>query len=486
MIFSIGSTMLIGSSLFFLLAVWSCMDMLLRYVLRGMDRLGWLEPWIQRRFARCHINITSSHQQQQQEVPKQPQDIVVYQRRFWLRLAENPSLGFGEGYMDGDWNSPKLEACLTALLGCREMRVAARPSWNWHRLLLNAQSIGRSRKVAKVHYDVGNDLYAAMLDPRLQYSCGWWPPSVNTLEEAQLLKIKVLCAKLQLHPGMRVLDIGCGWGGLLDYMQRHHGVIGIGLTLSKEQVKLGRQRFPTVEFVLQDYREYCATHRGCFDRIVSVGMFEHVGPSNYRTFFEACRSALVPDDSGLLLLHTIGCDESTTSTNEWIDKYIFPGGVLPSIRYIGQAIERSFVMEDWQNVGPYYARTLREWKKRSSAFFRAQKRDNDDDRQQYSLRFQRMWKFYLVSCKVLFDLRKLQLWQIVLTPAGFVDRVTHRKTIVPRYDGIPIRLDANDQKECEHFLVLDLPIDKKKATRESGDDNPRTYVATDDNNRSSS
>jgi len=225
---------------------------------------------------------------------------------------------------------------------------------------------------------------------------------------------------------MRVLDIGCGWGGLMAYMKKYYKVQPVGLTLSKEQIALGKERFcrengNELEFILVDYRDFCKNpeNKNTFDRVVSVGMFEHVGYKNYREFFECSSNVLKPE--GHMVLHTIGGKKSMRKGNDWIDTYIFPGGMLPSVKQIGDAIEGQFYLEDWQNFGPYYALTLKEWHRKSQDFFKKTKNPKYNDK------FKRMWEFYLVSCRIGFEMRDLQLWQLVLKPYKATTGVYHRK-----------------------------------------------------------
>jgi cyclopropane-fatty-acyl-phospholipid synthase len=272
--------------------------------------------------------------------------------------------------------------------------------------LTNLQSKKRAWIVGKEHYDLGNDLFTLMLDPYMQYSCGYWKEA-ETLEQAQEHKLRMICEKLQLKPGMTLLDIGCGWGGLAAFAARHYGVSVSGVTISAEQQKLAQQRCEglDVTILLQDYRDLNQQ----FDRIVSVGMFEHVGPKNYQTYFDVVSRNLKPD--GLFLLHTIGANKTGMSVDPWIDKYIFPNGCLPSVKHIAQASEGVFVMEDWHNFGADYDRTLMAWYER---FLKAWPQLAE----RYSDRFYRMFTYYLNACAGAFRARDIQLWQVVFSPHG--------------------------------------------------------------------
>ena len=251
--------------------------------------------------------------------------------------------------------------------------------------------------------EYGRDLFSRMLDPLMQYSCGYWKKA-TTLEEAQQDKLRLICEKLQLQPGMRVLDIGCGWGGLAYFMAKHYGASVVGVTISAEQQKMAQTRCQEldVDIRLQDYRDLNEQ----FDRIVSVGMFEHVGPKNYRTYFDVADRNLKPD--GIFLLHTIGSKRTDNNVDPWINKYIFPNGCLPSVRQIANASEPHFIVEDWHNFGADYDTTLMAW---HSRFQEAWPEIADN----YSERFKRMFSYYLNACAGAFRARDIQLWQVVFS-----------------------------------------------------------------------
>ncbi|HWV63130.1 MAG TPA: cyclopropane fatty acyl phospholipid synthase, partial [Oxalicibacterium sp.] len=275
--------------------------------------------------------------------------------------------------------------------------------------LLNRQDMRRARQVGEVHYDLGNDFYAAMLDSRMTYTCGYWEQASN-LEQAQVAKLDMICRKLQLKPGMRVLDIGCGWGSFMAYAAEKYGVECVGVSISKEQVALAKQRYPDLplEFRLQDYRDLNET----FDAIASVGMFEHVGHKNYRTYMEVAHRCL--KDGGLFLLHTIGKNVRKSTPDPWIDKYIFPNGDLPSIGQIGDAADGLFVVEDLHNFGADYDKTLMAWFRNFDAAWPRFEAE-------LGPRFYRMWRYYLLSCAGAFRARDIQLWQWVLSKEGVRD-----------------------------------------------------------------
>jgi cyclopropane-fatty-acyl-phospholipid synthase len=338
-----------------------------------------------------------------------PWDVQVKDPRFYKRVLTQGSLGLGESYMDGWWECQNLDEMMTRLLqaGLDRAVVARVLALDLaEATLFNLQSKTRAWIVAKKHYDIGNDLYRAMLDDKLVYSCGYWKDA-DTLDAAQTAKIDLVCRKLQLKPGMRVLDIGCGWGSAAAYVAEHYGCSVVGVTVSEEQYRYGTElcRDLPVEIRLQDYRDI----RETFDRVYSIGMFEHVGYRNYRTYMEEVRRLLHTD--GMFLLHTIGGNRSVKTTDPWINRYIFPNGMLPSVRQIGAAIDGLFVMEDWHNFGQYYDTTLMHWFQNFDAAWSTLKETYDE-------RFYRMWKYYLLSCAASFRARKNQLWQVVLSVDG--------------------------------------------------------------------
>ena len=339
-----------------------------------------------------------------------PYDMRVNNPAVYDRIIVQRSLGLGESYMEGWWDCEALDEFFQRILQIRIQDIAI-PRFTTALQILggvfrNRQSIGRARQVAEQHYDLDNELFAAMLDPTMAYSCGYWR-NAETLHEAQLAKLDLVCRKLELEPGMRVLDIGCGWGSFTWYAAQHYGVAVDGVTVSVEQQKFAQQRCAglPVNILLQDYREV----EGQYDRIVSIGMFEHVGKKNYRTFMQVMERLLKPE--GLTLLHTIGGNVATNTFDPWINKYIFPNGELPALQQITAATENLFVIEDLQNFGPDYDRTLKAWDRNFvAAWPRLQQR--------YDERFQRMWRYYLNACAGAFRVRNLQLWQLVLSKTG--------------------------------------------------------------------
>jgi cyclopropane-fatty-acyl-phospholipid synthase len=338
-----------------------------------------------------------------------PWDMRVLDDEVYWRILGHGSLGLGEAYMDGLWDADQLDEFFYRLLRCDLNEKVCR--WNRLRLagavmravLLNRQSRGRAFQVGERHYDIGNDIFQVMLDPTMTYSCAYWANADN-LADAQRHKLELICRKLELHPGERLLDIGCGWGGLAHHAATYHGVDVVGITVSREQLEFAQQRCVglPVRIEFMDYRHL----EGRFDKVVSVGMFEHVGPKNFPVYFDAVSRVLA--DEGLFLLHTIGDYATASYTDPWLDKYIFPNGKLPSALQVTSALEQRFLIEDWHNFGLDYDRTLMAWWANFDAGW-PRLRDN------YDRRFYRMWKYYLLSCAGFFRARQGQLWQLVLS-----------------------------------------------------------------------
>lgn len=340
---------------------------------------------------------------------RNPWDLQVYDDRFYQRLLWDGSLASGESYMDGWWDAEALDELCTKVHGANLPDKVGKWKTIWLALLghvFNRQTKSKSTKVAQEHYDLGNDIYEAMLDPRMQYTCGYWKDA-KTLHKAQEDKLRLICRKIQLAPKMTVLELGGGFGGLAHFMATEFGCKVVSYNISAEQVAYGREwcRDLPVRFEQKDYRE-AARETEAFERVVSIGLCEHIGVKNYPAFFGLAHRKLKP--KGLFLLHSIGGNASYTCTDPWMDKYIFPNGMVPSITQLGKALEGSWVVEDWHNFGPDYDKTLMAWWQNFDRAWPAL-------HQKYGERFYRMWKYYLMGCAGAFRARKLQLWQIVLS-----------------------------------------------------------------------
>jgi cyclopropane-fatty-acyl-phospholipid synthase len=342
-----------------------------------------------------------------------PWDIRIRHADTIPRILARGSLGLGESYMDGWWECERIDEFIARVLRARLDEKVGRAGLMLAALkarLLNLQSERRAWQVGREHYDLGNDLFERMLDPLMTYSCGYWADA-DDLTRAQEAKLDLICRKLGLQPGMTLLDIGCGWGSLMRFAATRYGARCVGLTISREQAQWGAERCAglPVRFELADYRAFNADRAQRFDRVASVGMFEHVGHKNYGDFFAAARRSLA--DDGLFLLHTIGKRRSNTAIDPWIEKYIFPNGSLPSVAELAAACEERFVVEDWHNFGADYDRTLMAWHARFEAAW-------PELRARLPERFYRMWRYYLLACAGSFRARCNQLWQVVLSPAG--------------------------------------------------------------------
>jgi cyclopropane-fatty-acyl-phospholipid synthase len=339
----------------------------------------------------------------------QPGAIHIHNDRFYNRVLAEGSLGLGESYMDGWWDADPLDAFF-----CKVHLAALDKAVRDKRLILNAlkarvfnmQDRQRSQRVAHRHYDLSNEFYERMLGPHMQYTCGYWKRAAN-LTEAQEHKLELICQKLQLQKGERVLELGCGWGGFAHYAATRYGCSVVAYNISEQQVAYARRWCAglAVDIQLKDYRE--AT--GEFDKVAAIGICEHVGYKNYRTLMEVAHRAVKPH--GLVLLHSIGNNASVTTGDPWFDTYIFPGGMLPSVAQLSAAMEGLFVMEDWHNFGTDYDTTLLAWQ-----------RNVDEHREQWQStfdeRFSRMWRYYLLSLAGAFRARTIHLWQIVMSKRG--------------------------------------------------------------------
>lgn len=339
-------------------------------------------------------------------------DIKVKDDRVFERVLAQGNLGLGDSYMDGWWDCDAIDELLYRLLRA-DVRRHLRDHWKivvpavLKESVMNFQSRARAFQVGELHYDLGNDLFERMLDRRLAYSCGYWKNAGN-LEEAQEQKLDLTCRKLQLKPGMSVLDIGCGWGSFVKFAAERYGVTAVGVTVSKQQAEYARRSCASlpVDVRLQDYREVS----GRFDAVLSIGFFEHVGLKNYRSYFEVVDRCL--SDNGVSILHTMGLNRSSLGAdNLWATRYIFPNGKLPSIAQIAKAAEEHFIIEDLHNFGPDYDRTYMAWQANFETGWQ-------DLRAKYDQRFYRMWRYYLMSFAAGFRAREIELWQLAMVKTG--------------------------------------------------------------------
>jgi cyclopropane-fatty-acyl-phospholipid synthase len=373
--------------------------------------------------------------------------------RFTTRAAErgvilDPDLKLGESYMDGTLilEQGSIADVLAVLLG----PTAAPPFWArplqvlrfLHRRLSQLNWQRRARRNVAHHYDLDDRLYSLFLDADRQYSCAYFETPGQSLDDAQLAKRRHLAAKLLIEPGQRVLDIGCGWGGLALYMGENCGGKVTGVTLSRQQLAVARGRAAekgltgSVEFHLQDYREVA----GKFDRIVSVGMFEHVGVGFYDEFFRKCAAAL--DPNGIMLLHSISRSDGPSVTNPWIAKYIFPGGYIPALSEVLPAVERAgLLVTDIEILRLHYAETLKAWRERFLAH-------REEVERIYDQRFVRMWEFYLAASEMAFREQALMVSQLQLTKRqgivpmtrDYIEREAARLRALETGRRLPLRL----------------------------------------------
>ena len=373
-----------------------------------------------------------------------PVAVRIHDRRLERHLAFDPEMAAGEGYMSGRLTVEKgsiydFIALVMANLADHPMPPVAQGLARlrrWLRPLAQFNPAHRARENVHHHYDIDPRIYALFLDPDRQYSCAYFDEADIPLADAQAAKKRHIAAKLALEPGQRVLDIGCGWGGLALYLARAADVAVTGITLSDEQLKIARTRAeteahgPRPDFRLTDYRDVEET----FDRIVSVGMFEHVGRPHYRTFFSKIRNLLAPD--GVALIHTIGRTDEPASTNPFIARYIFPGGYIPALSEIMTAVERSgLIVSDVEVLRLHYAKTLRAWRRRFLANRSMASAIAGEE-------FCRMWECYLAGSEAAFRYQNFVVFQIQL---------------VRRIDALPITRDYIRNAE------LTLPMGEAQA-----------------------
>lgn len=339
-----------------------------------------------------------------------PYDIQVNNPKFYSRVLAEATLGFGESYMEGWWDCEAVDQLIDKLLR-GNLEYAIKGNWKialhlFRAKYLNLQKVSRAFMVGQQHYDISNKLYSAMLDNRMNYTCAYWK-NANNLDEAQEAKLDLVCRKIGLKPGMKILELGCGFGAFAGYAAEKYDVSVTGVTVSKRQAEYGNERYKNlpVELKLMDYRKV----EGKYDRVISIGIMEHIGYKNYETYMKVVDRTLI--EGGFAFIHTIGRNNSATTINPWMDKYIFPNGVLPSIENLAKALDKYYVIEDMHNFGPDYDKTLMCWYENFENAW-------DELKSGFDERFRRMWNYYLLSSAGGFRARQTQLWHLVITRIG--------------------------------------------------------------------
>lgn len=340
-----------------------------------------------------------------------PWDIKIHNPSVYKRVFAEGTMGLGESYMDGWWDVEALDQLVERVIKIQTDKKVLTPSFVFDVVkakFFNRQKKSRAFEVGKKHYDVGNDLYKIMLGRRMVYTSGYWEKA-QTLDEAQEAKLELICKKINLERGMTILDIGCGWGSFAKYAAEKYEAKVVGITVSKEQVELSKELCAglPVEIKLLDYRDLDTKQK--FDRVVSIGMIEHVGPKNYKKYFEIIKNCL--KDDGLFLLESFSCYWGTAQNDPWSDKYIFPNGSIPQVGQIVKVTEKIFVLEDCHNFGADYDKTILVWYHNFVTNW-------DKIKNNYSERFFRMWSYFLLSFAGLFRSRSVQNWHIVFSKKG--------------------------------------------------------------------
>lgn len=360
---------------------------------------------------------------------KNPWDIQVHDERLYKRIISEGSLGLGESYMDGWWDANELDQFFYKLLSSKlDEKVKEKLSLNTKTKialkfltskLMNTQSISKSKKVAEIHYNLGNDFYQNMLDSQyMQYTCSYWK-DVKNLQDAQIKKLDIICKKIHIPTNKdkkskeKILELGSGFGGFALFAAKNYNCEVTSYNISKEQVLYAREKSKNlpIEIKEEDYRNALnLENKEKFDKVVSIGMMEHVGQNNYRNFMKLSNYCL--KDKGLFFIHTIGSLKSNRGTDPWLNKYIFPGGQLPSSASVIKAAEGYFVLEDFQNIGHYYDKTLMAWYDNFN-------KNWPKFKEEYGERFYRMWKYYLLCCAGSFRAGNICLFQFVFSKGNF-------------------------------------------------------------------
>lgn len=365
-----------------------------------------------------------------------PWDIHVHNQGFYKRVMREGSLGLGESYMDGWWDCERIDEFIYRLVKAdvhwkilNPLLLFKSPSLAFQYISLagkfldytfrNSQTGGKAFKVGEVHYDTGNDLFQAMLDKRMVYTCGYWQNASN-LDEAQEAKLDLVCRKLDIQKGMKILDIGCGFGSFVKYAAEKYGAKCLGVTISREQAELANQLNLGLDARVrfQNYEDLDTTEK--FDRVVSLGFFEHVGVKNHRKYMKLVHGCL--EDGGLSMVHTAGRKPRTGPPDPWIAKYIFPNGMIPSERNIRESSKDLFQILDWHNFGSYhYYRTIISWIENFEQNWEKIKMGYQG---KLNGKFYRMWRYYLNLCAGVFKAEKLDVWQVVLSKSEYSNSYT--------------------------------------------------------------
>jgi len=342
--------------------------------------------------------------------PSKNTTIIVNNDDFFNKSMTKGELGMAESYMDGDWTTPDLEKTLTELLINQEklekhifsIKYLVLGLNNYIATFLPNNTLDSVKDNVEHHYDIGNDLYSKMLGKHMQYTCAYYYKDDLTLDEAQYAKMELIAKKLNLKEGLTILDIGCGFGSLANHLATKYKVNVVGVTLSKEQIIYHEKHFkhPNVTIKYMDYRNVNVNDK--FDRVYSIGMFEHVGNHNYKTYYDKCYDLL--KDDGIMLIHTIG--QTVGKSSDFISTYIFPEGELPALPDLTKEYTNKWHLEDFQNFGLSYAKTLRAWNNNIGDW---------SDLDNYDTRFRRMWEYYLLGCASNFQRKSIYLWQLVYT-----------------------------------------------------------------------
>ncbi len=346
-----------------------------------------------------------------------PWDMRINDARLYQRILRGGSLAIGESFTDGWWDCDALDVMIDKLVRARVQDVLGKSLVLGMQLvkarLFNRQA-ARAFEVGEKHYDVGNDLYEKMLGRRMVYTCAYWH-SADTLDAAQEAKLDLVCRKIGLRSGMRVLDLGCGWAGFASFAAEHYGATVVGYTVSREQVAWAKQHYAHLPIDIRhdDYRNAS----GSYDAVVSIGLMEHVGPKNHRAYMQQAVRCLVP--GGVAFIHTIGGAYAQTQIDPWFEKYIFPNAAIPSLGQLTSSMEGILVPEDVQNIGPHYDRTLMAWWQNFNDAWPSL-------REKYGERFYRAWKYYLLISAAYFRTRQHNLFQVVATPLGAAQPTTMR------------------------------------------------------------